>query len=309
MAIPLQPEVEQGIQVWNQIQPILFVPHTEVEYNYLYLPTPRKFLGGMSSGVERRRTSGSLSRRVGGKGWLEMFTWQRLIVLLLGVMLLSGCSAGTSVPGDLHQQTWQLLWQAADGVDSTPQDAFAHHAVVADPQGKLSAPYAVIWIAQGLSTASAIVLLDAHQHTIAIITLQFTPKSNLWSLSTITFLSSGAGGARLDASTRAQVALPDDRYARLFANGPGYNDELWRSQNSTFFLMQVMQSSILPNSATAIVLPSGMKGWTVQASGFTIVLVTTTGHTLVFCGTTSPGSVDSLADQAFQNAFEILGVP
>ena len=35
MAIQLQPEVEQGIQVWQQIQPILFVPRTEGEYDRL----------------------------------------------------------------------------------------------------------------------------------------------------------------------------------------------------------------------------------------------------------------------------------
>lgn len=35
MAMQLQPDVEQGIQVWQQIRPILFVPRTEDEYHRL----------------------------------------------------------------------------------------------------------------------------------------------------------------------------------------------------------------------------------------------------------------------------------
>jgi hypothetical protein len=238
-----------------------------------------------------------------------------LCFLLVGLLLLTGCSAAPS-------STWTLAWASSPRAAQvyTPQAAYMASVRAQRPDGSLLAPVANTWLATGQQPRVGLAFsqLDAAARFSAIGIITIDPGSNRWTLTesgTLARPERGQGVPAAQATGRGW-SLPAGTYASLALEvpdtQPGGSVQFWVSDSNQQFILARLYSTMQPPAIHTVLTLAGQPGWEATQGRFTVIALTLTSGiyqglgTLIFAGTTGSAQSEQLAARAAANLNDVL---
>jgi hypothetical protein len=232
------------------------------------------------------------------------------------LLVLAGCSiTNNQFP---HAQTaasadrpWTLTWRASEASQQnhTPEVAFSGCAYAQQPDGTLSQPAKVTWLATSPTYGLTLIHLDSASQYVAIGVLRIDAANHQWILAESFSEKRPTAGNGIPSSRENAWTLPQGTYQSASFDArttEGSVMRLWLSDTQQEFVLAHLRQTIKPPSSATSLTIDGKSGWLSTQGGITIIAVNLSDGMLVFAGTTSPEASKKLVGQAMAHLGELL---